>query len=258
MADLVAKAAMTPTGDEASRWARYAGSYRTPEWGVIDLDGPADRFVVDAGVPYFDADDDTGSLVRHRLVEVERGLFLADNGETLDLRGHVPTWRNLRLVRVSGGPSRSQWAIVGTAALLAVTWLVAALARTFRRTAAAGRSLAAQRAAGRRWRTVTAAFAGATALVVLATVTILVWKPRLVDAGFLGWLDLSFARRLALHLPLAVVVLGAPTVALVASGWIGRWWSRAVRLEYAGLAVAAVALAALLAGWGLIGWGITS
>ena len=52
------------------------------------------------------------SLVRHRLAEVEPGLFLADNGETLDLRGHVPTWRNLRLVRVSGGPSPWQWAIL--------------------------------------------------------------------------------------------------------------------------------------------------
>ena len=91
---------------------------------------------------------------------------------------------------------------------------------------------------------------------MLATVALLVWMPGLVDAGFLGWLDLSLAERLALHLPLAVVVLGASTVALVASGWIGRWWSSAVRLQYAALAVAAVALGALLAGWHLIGWGM--
>jgi hypothetical protein len=80
--------------------------------------------------------------------------------------------------------------------------------------------------------------------------------PGLVDAGFLGWLDLSLAERLALHLPLAVVVLGASTLALVASGWVGRWWSSVVRLQYAGLAVAAVALSALLAGWHLVGWGM--
>jgi hypothetical protein len=82
------------------------------------------------------------------------------------------------------------------------------------------------------------------------------WKPTLVDAGFLGWLDFSLAEQLALHLTLAVVVLGASTVALVASGWIGRWWSSAVRLQYATLAVAAIALGALLAGWDLIGWGL--
>ena len=257
MANLVANAAMVATGDEATRWAGYSGAYRAPAWGVLDPAGPPDRFVVDAGVPYFEAEDETESLVRHRLAEVEPGLFLADNGETLDLRGPVPTWRNFRLVRVSGGPSPWQWAILGAAALVAVTWLVAALARTVRRSAGSRSSLAGQRTATRRWRGVTAAVAGATALLMLATVALLVWAPGLVDAGFLGWLDLSLAERLALHLPLAVVVLGASTVALVASGWIGRWWSSAVRLQYAALAVAAVALGALLAGWHLIGWGMT-
>ena len=51
---------------------------------------------VDSGVPYFDADEE-GSLVRHRLTEVEPGLFLAENGETLDLRASPPTWRSLDL-----------------------------------------------------------------------------------------------------------------------------------------------------------------
>jgi hypothetical protein len=83
-----------------------------PAWGYLDQSGPPDRFVVDAGVPYFETDDEAEAPVRHRLAEVEPGLFLADNGETLDLRGQVPTWRNLRLVRVSGGPSRWQWAIL--------------------------------------------------------------------------------------------------------------------------------------------------
>jgi len=55
---------------------------------------------------------------------------------------------------------------------------------------------------------------------------------------------------------MAVAVLGASTAALVAAGWIGRWWPRAVRLQYTALAVAAVALGALLAGWHLIGWGM--
>jgi CubicO group peptidase (beta-lactamase class C family) len=105
MANLVANAAMAATRDQATRWAAYSGPYQAPAWGVLDPTGPPDRFVVDAGVPYFEADEDTGPLVRHRLAEVAPGLFLADNGETLDLRGKVPTWRNLRLVRVAGGPA---------------------------------------------------------------------------------------------------------------------------------------------------------
>jgi CubicO group peptidase (beta-lactamase class C family) len=256
LANLVAKTAMVATGDEATRWAGYSGAYRRRVWGFLDPTAPPDRFVVKAGIPYFEAKDpETESLVRHRLAEVEPGLFLADNGETLDLRGQVPTWRSFRLVRVSGGPSQWQWAILGAAALLAVTWLVAALARTVRRSAGSRSSLAGRRTASRRWRRVTAAIAGATALLMLATVALLVWIPGLVDAGFQGWLDLSLAERLAVDLPLAVVVLGASTVALVVWGWIGRWWSSAVRLQYAALAVAAVALGALLAGWHLVGWG---
>jgi CubicO group peptidase (beta-lactamase class C family) len=256
MASFVANAAMDANGDEANRWAVYAGLYRAPEWGVLAPEGPRDRFFVDAGVPYFEAEDDTESLVRHRLAEIKPGLFLADNGETLDLRGQVPTWQNLRLARVSGGPSPWQWAILGAAGLLAATWLVAALARTVRR-CVGRRSSADQGVATPPWRWVTAAVAGTTALLMLATVALLVWKPGLVDAGFLAWLDLSLAERLILHLPLAVVVLGASTAALVGAGWLGDWWSRAVRLQYAGLAGASVALVALLAGWDLVGWGMT-
>jgi hypothetical protein len=250
LASLVADAAMPASGDEATRWAGYSGLYRTLSWDVLDLDGPPARFLVDAGVPYFDGEDRNESFARHRLAEIEPGLFLADDGETLDLRGPVPTWRNFRLVRVSDGPTPWQWAILGAAALVALTWLGGALARTVRRSPDS-------RTATSRWCGVAATVAAATAVVVLAAVALLAWLPGLVDAGFLGWLELPPAERLALHLPLAVVVLGASTAALVAVGWIGRWWPIAVRLQYTALAVAAVALGALLAGWDLIGWGMT-
>ena len=133
MASLVANAAMVATGDEASRWEAYSGRYRMPAWGYLDLSGPPDRFVVDAGVPYFETDDNADAPIRHRLTEAEPGLFVADNGETLDFRDTVPIWRNFRLVRVSGGPSTWQWGILGAAALIAATWLVAAPVRSLRR-----------------------------------------------------------------------------------------------------------------------------
>ena len=250
LAGLVADAAMPARGDEATRWAGYSGLYRTLAWDVLELEGPPARFLVDAGVPYFEGEDRNEVFARHRLAEIEPGLFLADDGETLDLRGPVPTWRNFRLVRVSDGPSPWQWAILAAAALVAVTWLGGALARTIRRSPAS-------RTATSRWRGVAATVTGATALVVLAAVALLAWLPGLVDAGFLGWLELPPAERLALHVPLAVAVLGACTAALVAAGWIGRWWPSAVRLQYTALAVAAIALGALLASWDLIGWGMT-
>jgi CubicO group peptidase (beta-lactamase class C family) len=250
LARLVADAAMPAGGDEATRWAGFTGLYRPLAWDVLDLESRPARFLVDAGVPYFEGEDRNDAFARYRLAEVEPGLFLADNGETLDLRGDIPTWRNLRLVRVSGGPSPWQWAILGAAALVALTWLGGALARTVRRSPAS-------RTATSRWPAVAATVAGATALLVLAAVALLAWVPGLVDAGFLGWLELPPAQRLALHVPLAVAVLGASTAGLVAAGWIGRWWRSAVRLQYTALAVAAVALAALLAAWDLVGWGMT-
>ena len=196
MASLVANAAMVATGDEATRWAAYSGPYRMPAWGYLDPSASPDRFVVDAGVPYFEAKDpETESLVRHRLAEVEPGLFLADNGETLDLRGQVPTWRNLRLVRVAGGPSalavgdprgsRARRRSRGWSP----RWHGASGAPRGSRSSSSD-----QRTATRRWRRVTALVASATALLMLATVALLAWIPGLVDSGFAGGLDLSLGR----------------------------------------------------------------
>jgi CubicO group peptidase (beta-lactamase class C family) len=256
MANLVARVAMDPMGDEDTRWAAYSGRNREPEWGVLDPTGPPDRFVVEAGIPYFLADDDdTGTLVPHRLAEVQPGLFLADNGQTLDLRGHVPTWASLRLVRVAGGPAPWQWAILGAAAILAAMWLVAAAVRVRRRRSRSGPTQ--DPAIARRWRRIAGAFATLTAMLALGSVVTITAMPGLVDSGFLGWLELPIAVRLALHLPLALAFLGACTIALVTSGWVGRWWLRGVRLQYSALAVAAIALVGQFAAWGLIGWGMS-
>jgi CubicO group peptidase (beta-lactamase class C family) len=244
MASLVTKAAMVPMGDEATRWATYSGAYRLPEWGYIGPRGSPARFLIQAGVPYFEIKDETASVVRHRLAEIEPGLFLADNGETLDFRGPVMRWRNLELVRVTGGPSKVQWAILWTASIVAFLWLVLGLVRIVRPSSSR---------ASRRRRRLPAVMACATALLMLATVGMLAWMPGLVDSGFLGRLDLSLAQRLVVHVPVAVAVLGSSMMLLSVWGWIGRWWSRAVTLQFAALAVAAVALVSLLAGWHLIG-----
>ena len=57
LASLVADAAMPARGDEATRWAGYSGLYRTLAWDVLEIDGPPARFLVDAGVPYFEGED---------------------------------------------------------------------------------------------------------------------------------------------------------------------------------------------------------
>lgn len=254
MADIVTGAAMRPTADEAARWAAVSGLYGEPAWGVINPTNP-DRFVVKDGVPYFDANDGSGSLVRHSLVEVKPDVFLADNGETLDLSGPNPRWRGLRLVRVADGPAAWQWALLGLAAIVAVAWLVLAAVRTVWRLRS--RSASNRRApAGGRWRLTAALAAAITALLILANAGLLVFLPGLIDSGFLGWLHLPLAIRLALHLPLALAVVAAGMVAVAAWGCVRRRWSSAVRVQYAALALAASAFVGELAVWHLIGWGL--
>ena len=257
MSDLLARAALPPGGHQAARWAGYVGHYRAPVWNVIDpTRSRTAEFVLESGVPFFrTSDDDGGPLVRHRLTEVERGLFVADNGETLDLRHRVPTWADIRLVRVTGGPDAWQWALLGAVTMVALGWLLAAMVRGVRRGRA--RSAPGGRANGRSWRRVAGVSAAATAVLVLGAVALLARLPGLVDSGFLGWLQLPMAVRLAMHLPLALVVVAGGTVGLVTAGWVGRWWSPGVRLQYSVLAAAAVALVAQLAAWSLVGWGLS-
>jgi CubicO group peptidase (beta-lactamase class C family) len=257
MADLVAGAAMPPTADQAHRWAGYLGAYRAPDWNLLDPFDPPERFLLDNGIPYFETQnvDETDSPVRHRLVEVSTGVFLADNGETLDLSGSVPRWRGFRLVRVAEGPAPWQWVVLGTAALAAAAWLVAAAIRAVRRRTR--RTPPQHPSWSRGWRRVTATGAALTAVLVLGNAALLIWTPGLVDSGFLGWLEVPLAERLLLHLPLALAVLVGCTIVLTTAGWVRHWWTNAARVQYAALSTAAAAVVALLAGWQLVGWGLT-
>jgi len=259
LAELIAGAGMAPLGDESTRWARYVGIYRTPDMGLLDPTRSPQRFLVEAGVPYLDADDpnDYQVLVRHRLTEIEPGLFVADDGETLDFRGTVPTWRNLDLVRVTGGPAPWQWALLATSAVVYVWWMIAAIVSTIwlrRRRPQAAEAVATRL---HRWRLLIGVAAALTSILALGTIALLVAVPGLVDSGFLGWLEVPMAQRLMFHLPLALAVAAGCLVVLTALGWSRSWRSRAVQLRYGALVVASLALTAQLAAWHLISWGMT-
>lgn len=257
MADLVADAAMPPTADRADRWAGYLGAYRAPDWNVLNPFDPPERFLLDHGIPYFETRDvdETDLPVRHRLVEVTTGVFLADNGETLDLSGSVPRWRGFRLDRVAGGPATWQWVVLAAAALTAAAWLVAVAIRTVgRRTS----HTSYQRPLWPRGvRRIPATMASLAATVVLGNAALLIWAPGLVDSGFLGWLEVPLALRLLLHLPLALAVLTGCSVVLTILGWVRHWWTSAALVPYAAVSTAAVAVTAQLIGWQLVGWGLT-
>ena len=253
----IADAGMAPLGDESARWAEYTGTYRTPDMGAIDPSRPPQRFLVEAGVPYFDADDpnDYQVLVRHRLTEIEPGLFLSDDGETLDLRGPAPTWRNLDLIPVSGGPAPWEWAVLVTSAVVSVGWLVAVPLSIFRRRGRPEEVADQAAASDRRWRLLGGAAATLAALLALANIALIAVIPGLVDSGFLGRFEVPVPLRLAFHLPFALALAGGLLVVMTAVGWRRGWWDRPVRTRYGALAVGTSLLLGELAAWRLIGWG---
>ncbi|MFI5259275.1 MAG: serine hydrolase [Candidatus Limnocylindrales bacterium] len=250
----IAGVAMKPSGDEAVRWAGYSAEYSAPAWGIISPVGPPDRFYVESGAPYFEANE-SGTLYRYRLSEIEPGLFLAWNGETLDLRGSQPTWRNFELVRLAGGPAPWQWALLAFTALVALWWLGAAIVskiRRRRRLEGAGE----QAARHPRLRLLTGIAATLTAMLALGTIALLALLPKLVDAGFLGWLELPLAERLVLHLPLALAVASGCLAVLTVVGLARGWRTPPLQWRHAALVVTGIALTLQLAAWNLIGWGL--
>jgi CubicO group peptidase (beta-lactamase class C family) len=245
------------SGGQLQRWRSYVGLYRTGELGAMDPVDPPSRFHLESGHPYFDAAED-GSPILHRLTEVRTGVFLTEDGQTLDLRGPSPRWRGLDLHRVTGGPLTAQWVLLGLAAAVAAWWLVAGaaglvVAALRRRRRPVSSPVPAQERRG--WRRVTATVGAAAALASLAIVTAITLIPGLVDVGFLGRVAFPVPVRLLTHLPLAEVALTGSLLLLMAVGAARRWWTPLVRPVDAALAGVLTVLAVQLALWGLVGWG---
>ncbi|WP_343519735.1 serine hydrolase domain-containing protein [Sphingomonas sp.] len=77
-----------PAGPGKAAWTHYLGKYRIDQWGK-----PAMEVTVEQrrGHLYIDG-------IR-LVVETEPGLFFTSDGEAVDFRSAVPTWRNLLLKR---------------------------------------------------------------------------------------------------------------------------------------------------------------
>jgi CubicO group peptidase (beta-lactamase class C family) len=256
LAARIAAVAMPTSSEQSARWAGYAGYYRTGQPGAIDPTKPPSRFYVESGVPYFDAAED-GTPVRSRLTEFQPGLFLAENGETLDLRGSPMRWRGVALNPVTNGPLAWQWALLAVVVVVAAGWLVVASVVSVRRRHEAGRSSTVGAPPGASiGRRLTTAVAIVGALAALVTVAAIRAIPGLVDVGFLGRMSTPLPMRLAFHLPLAVALLAVGLAALLAAGALRHWWTLRIRTRDAALAVALTALAAQLAAWHLVAWGL--
>jgi hypothetical protein len=79
-------------GPGRKRWRPLLGTYEYAWWGRSPI---AMTLRERNGSLYFDD---------LRLVETEPQLFVASNGEVLDLRGEAPSWRSVPIRKVSGPP----------------------------------------------------------------------------------------------------------------------------------------------------------
>jgi CubicO group peptidase (beta-lactamase class C family) len=77
-------------GPDKSTWERFLGDYQIYTWGL-----PSQRVKIHRKNGYLYLDE------TRLFVELEPGLFFAGDGEAVDFRHAEPTWRNVRLQRIS-------------------------------------------------------------------------------------------------------------------------------------------------------------
>ncbi len=188
-----------------------------------------------------------------RLVEVSPGLFFASNGEALDFRGAIPTWRNIKLIRVGTGPSPWQQAILAVCALIFLSGLLffplRGLIRRLRQAVSPARPAS-------RWAKLTPALVVLTSLFGLLSIAMIIALPTIIYSGFLGWLELPLWQRLLMHMPFALLVAGGGFLALTIPAWKDHWWLRGERIYFLVLSLTSVAVLLFLYQWNLIGLSI--
>ena len=240
---------LQPSDQDQLRWKEYEGIYSAECWGVLDPSNNSGRVYVQGSHLYLTLK--TGETADELiLAEVSPGLFFAKNGEALDFRGAVPTWRNIKLTKVGTGPSIWQQIILAVCGLVFGSGLlffpVRGLIRRIRRTEPPARSSS-------RWAILTSSLVTLTSLFGLLSLSVIVVIPTIIYSGFLGWLDLPLWQRLLMHMPFALLITSVGFLALHVPAWKNHWWSRRKRVYFLGVSLTCVAMLLLLSRWHLIG-----
>jgi hypothetical protein len=177
-------------------------------------------------------------------------LFFDVNGEALDFRGNVPTWRNIKLTRIGDGPSPGQQAILAVCALVFLTTLLfLPLGRIIRRF----RGVVPAETTTSRDKLLVLAVAVLSSLFGLLGIGMVFTLPMIIYSGFLGWLELPLWQRVLMHAPLALLVTGVSFLALNVLVWKNRWWAVTERIHFLVFDLALMAALLLFSYWRLIG-----
>jgi CubicO group peptidase (beta-lactamase class C family) len=247
LAQAIEEHAMPPSDQDQLCWAKYIGKYGATAWGVLDPSQASGEVYQRGSRLYINVSESASDL---RLTEVVPGLFFAVNGEALDFRGDVPTWRNIKLTRIGEGPSLWQQALLAVCALVFLTTLffqpLGSIIRRLRGVGPAGTTTS--RGVLLAW-----AAAGLSSLFGLLSIGMVTVMPMIIYSGFLGWLELPLWQRLLMHAPLVFLVTGAGFLALNVVAWENRWWLLKERKLFLVFDLAFIVVLLFFSYWHLIG-----
>jgi CubicO group peptidase (beta-lactamase class C family) len=244
LAQVIELQALPTSAADLARWKKYVGAYGRPNWDVVSPEA--------AYLNLFLRDDHlylkvTEEATEWELVEALPGLFFAPNGEALDLRGHQPTWRNMKLIRTGEGASVWQKILLAGCALIFLAGLVWLPLRTLRR-----RTSPPAKAA-RGWTLLVCGTGILASLSGLASIAVVFLFPLIIYSGFLGWLHLPFWQRAITHAPLLLMFFGAGFISLTVQAWKRRSWAAVEKVMTLAFCLAILVASLFMGFWHLIG-----
>ncbi len=233
LAEIVRSKALAASPQAMGRWLDYSGMYGVAVWGrITELVGVTE--------------EDQLFYNNRPMTEVEPGLFFSADGEALDFRAKLPTWRNIELKRLDF----AIWVnllILGACGLIflaAIPWAIAGAVSGYRRRRKSPDATRPRFAWVATALPVTLILASVAALLTLA---LLVKYPFLLFGGipFPNNPLLDAMERFGSSLPYAAAGLGLFSAVFLALAWKGKvrpaWW-----LEWATTTFSALVIFCLL------------
>jgi CubicO group peptidase (beta-lactamase class C family) len=225
---------MPVTPESAAALRAFVGDYKYRVWGRA------------MGSIKIRLSGDALALDGQTLYPVAAGLFFTPDGEALDFRGPVPTWRNIELARIGIPPW--QWILICCGLLAFSSSLVAAgpiaIARRARGWEAAGCKPLS-------WTAFTGA--GIVALLIGLLAFALCQYPFLIGDGTPAWTPgIPFAQGAVILAPYLLLLFSCVMAGCAVASWRGRYWSTPGRTGYTIMAAGAVLAAVMVVIWGLI------
>jgi CubicO group peptidase (beta-lactamase class C family) len=251
MLQLVEAHEMPVSEADRLRWKGYEGLYGVRYWGALYPSLLSAQVYRQGDHLYLETTGVAGDGPTPKMLfEVSPGLFFATNGEALDFRGPIPTWRNIKLERTGTGPAPWQQAILVFCGLVFLSGLlyfpVRSLVRRIRKSVPPGPP------AGH-WTRLIPVLVILSSLFGLLSLALIAASPTIIYSGFLGWLELPLWQRLFTHAPFALLVCGNACLILMVPAWRNQWWPGGERAYFTAVSLASLVLLLFLAGWHLIG-----